>query len=193
MPRNVEVKARIDDLPALRKQLAALPIAGQDILDQTDTFFHVGDGRLKLREFAQGPAELIFYRRPDSSGAKLSHYDRLSCHDPATLKRILTQALGVRGTVKKRREVYFVGPTRIHLDTVEGLGTFLELEVVLQDSDAVEAGEAIASEVLRALQVTPDSLLPGAYIDLLEVADRRSASTDTGTPAVSEECSLRSR
>jgi predicted adenylyl cyclase CyaB len=176
MPRNVEVKARIDDLPALRKQLAVLPIAGQDILDQTDTFFHVGNGRLKLREFAHGPAELIFYQRPDSTGAKLSHYDRLPCHDPATLKRILTQALGVRGTVKKRREVYFIGPTRIHLDTVEGLGTFLELEVVLQDSDAVEAGEAIASEVLQALRVTPGSLLPGAYIDLLEIADRCSAT-----------------
>jgi adenylate cyclase class IV len=141
----------------------------------------------------RAPPELIFYQRPDSPGAKLSHYERLSCRDPATLKRNLTQALGVRGTVKKRREVYFVGPTRIHLDTVEGLGTFLELEVVLQDSDAVEAGEAIASEVLRALRVPPASLLPGAYIDLLEVADRRFPSTDTGTPSVSEECSLRSR
>lgn len=168
MDRNVEIKARVDDLETVRCRLATLLIRGEEHLDQIDTFFRVAQGRLKLREFAGGSAELIYYERPDSPGAKLSQYERLPSLEPTRLKRVLTAALGVRGTVTKHRDVYLVGQTRIHLDTVEGLGTFLELEVVLGESDTPEAGEAIAIDLLRALQIPPGSLLRGAYIDLLE-------------------------
>ena len=77
-------------------------------------------------------------------------------------------ALGVRGTVMKHRDVYLVGQARIHLDTVDRLGTFLELEVILGESDTLASGEAKATDLLRALQVSPERLLEGAYIDLLE-------------------------
>ncbi|HEX5418557.1 MAG TPA: class IV adenylate cyclase [Gammaproteobacteria bacterium] len=168
MARNVEIKARVDDLEALRRRLATLPIRGEEHLDQIDTFFRVAHGRLKLREFADGSAELIYYDRPDNRGVKLSQYERLPLPKPAALKRVLTTSLGVRGTVTKHRDVYLLGQTRIHLDTVERLGTFLELEVVLGESDTPESSEALATELLRALQIAPQSLLPGAYIDLLE-------------------------
>lgn len=168
MPRNVEIKARVDDLEALRARLATLPIRREEHLDQIDTFFRVARGRLKLREFPDGSAELIYYERADNPGAKLSHYERLPYPEPTPLKRALTAALGVRGTVTKHRDVYLVGQTRIHLDTVERFGTFLELEVVLGESDTLESGEAIATDLLRALQIPPGSLLRGAYIDLLE-------------------------
>lgn len=168
MARNVEIKARVDDLEALQARVAALPIRGEEHLDQTDTFFSVAHGRLKLRELTDGPAELIYYERPDTPGAKVSHYERLPCLDPATLKRMLTAALGVRGTVTKHRDVYLVGQTRIHIDTVAGLGTFLELEVVLAASDTMDSGEAIARDLLRVLHVPAGTLRSGAYIDLLE-------------------------
>ena len=168
MARNVEIKARVDDLEGLRHRLATLPIRGEEHLDQIDTFFRVAHGRLKLREFADGSAELIYYERPDNGGVKLSQYERLPLPKPTALKQVLTTSLGVRGTVTKHRDVYLVGQTRIHLDTVDGLGTFLELEVVLEESDTPEAGEAIVIELLRALQIAPGSLLRGAYIDLLE-------------------------
>jgi predicted adenylyl cyclase CyaB len=168
MARNIEVKARIDDLATLRRRVAALPIRGEERLDQTDTFFQVPRGRLKLREFAVGCAELIYYERPDRCGAKISRYERLTCPDPAALKRALAAALGVRGTVKKHRDVYLVGQARIHLDTVEGLGTFFELEVELGEHDTRESGEANAAELLRVLHIAPESHLSGAYIDLLE-------------------------
>ncbi|MGH8220759.1 MAG: class IV adenylate cyclase [Steroidobacteraceae bacterium] len=168
MARNVEIKARIDDLDALRSRLAALSVRGEEHLDQTDTFFRVARGRLKLREFANGPAELIYYERPDVPGAKVSHYERLPSPEPAALKRMLAAALGVRGTVMKHRDVYLMGPTRIHVDVVYGLGTFLELEVVLGESDTADFGEAIAATLLQDLRIRPGNLLRGAYIDLLE-------------------------
>jgi len=125
-------------------------------------------GRLKLREFADGTGELIFYERPDQPGPKLSQYDRSPCPDALAVLRALSAALGVRGVVKKRRHVVLVGNTRIHLDEVEGLGSFVELEVVLRDSDSVSAGERTVADLLRALGIPVSSLISGAYLDLLE-------------------------
>jgi len=166
--RNIEVKARIDRLSDVRARLASLPCRGEQQLSQTDTFFHVVRGRLKLRQFADGTGELIFYVRPDQAGPKLSQYDRILCQDALTVLRALSTALGVRGVVKKRRHVVLVGNTRIHLDEVEGLGSFVELEVVLRDSDSVSAGEQTAADLLRALGIPASSLISGAYLDLLE-------------------------
>jgi predicted adenylyl cyclase CyaB len=170
MPRNIEIKARVGDLAALRARVALLPIRGTETLDQTDTFFEVARGRLKLRELADGTGELIFYERPDEPDAKLCRYERLPCSDPSAARRMLASALGVRGTVRKHREVFLVGRTRIHLDAVEGLGSFLELEVVLEASESLEAGRAVAADLMRALEVEPASLVRGAYIDLLRSA-----------------------
>jgi len=166
--RNIEVKARIDSLSDVRARLITLPCHGEHHLYQTDTFFHVVRGRLKLREFADGTGELIFYERPDQPGPKLSQYDRSPCPDALAVLRALSAALGVRGVVKKRRHVVLVGNTRIHLDEVEGLGSFVELEVVLRDSDSVSAGERTVVDLLRALGIPVSSLISGAYLDLLE-------------------------
>uniref|UniRef100_A0A8C3FEW7 CYTH domain-containing protein n=1 Tax=Chrysemys picta bellii TaxID=8478 RepID=A0A8C3FEW7_CHRPI len=85
--------------------------------------------RTSLFPFQDGRGQLIFYERPDSEGPKLSHYSISPTADPAGLKAVLSQALGVQGVVKKERRLYVVGQTRVHLDRVEGLGDFLELEV----------------------------------------------------------------
>jgi len=70
--------------------------------------------------------------------------------------------------VRKRRWLYLVGYTRIHLDVVEGLGRFLELEVMLQPGQSEEEGAAMASDLLLRLGIAEQDLLPGAYMDLLE-------------------------
>jgi predicted adenylyl cyclase CyaB len=80
----------------------------------------------------------------------------------------LTRALGVRGVVKKHRELFIVEQTRIHLDEVEGLGSYLELEVVMRDEQSDAEGEAIANQLLEELGVQQEWLISGAYIDLLE-------------------------
>ncbi|MGK3856667.1 class IV adenylate cyclase, partial [Enterococcus faecium] len=82
-------------------------------------------GRLKLREIDGQAAVLIWYDRPDHDAARLSKYHLVPVADPAALKAALTDALGVRGEVRKRREIYLWHNVRIHLDEVAGLGSFL--------------------------------------------------------------------
>ncbi len=168
MPRNVEIKARVPDMGTVRARAAAMSDALAVVLEQEDTFFNVPDGRLKLRVFPDGKGELIAYRRPDAVGPKTSEYFVYRTPNPEALKDLLTRALGIRGIVRKRRLLYLVGQTRIHLDEVEGLGAFLELEVMLSDRQLEAEGEAIARRLLADLGVRDEDLMSGAYIDLLE-------------------------
>jgi len=168
MPRNVEIKARLRGPAAVRARAAALSDAPAVLLDQEDTFFHTPEGRLKLRTFPDGRGELIFYRRPDEAGPKTSEYFVYRTREPASLHDLLARACGVRAVVRKRRTLYLSGPARIHLDEVEGLGSFLEIEVVLGDGVPSGQGEAVAAQLLERLGVPAGDLVAGAYVDLLE-------------------------
>jgi len=165
--RNVEIKARTLELHAIRARAARLSTAPAQILSQTDTFFVVPHGRLKVREFADGSGELIAYSRSDQLGPKESVYRRVACEKAQDLAAALARALPQRGVVVKRREVFLVGRTRIHLDEVEGLGCFVELEVVLRDGEGVERGQREARDLLDALEIPATDLVASAYIDLL--------------------------
>lgn len=178
MPRNVEIKARLrnGDLGRIRAVALARSTAAPETIRQRDTFYRVTTGRLKLREFADGSAELIAYERPDQTGPKASRYVVSPCAEPALLNEALTRSLGVRGVVEKQREVIHVGQTRVHLDDVARLGHFLELEVVLEESQSIAAGEAVAAEWMDRLGLDARTLVEGAYIDLLEAPDGASAS-----------------
>jgi adenylate cyclase len=172
MPTNVEIKARVADLSALEERVLPLADAGPFDLIQDDTFFPCAVGRLKLRELSPEQGELIFYARPDAAGPKVSDYSLVPTATPALLREALARALGTLGRVRKARRLYLVGKTRAHLDRVEGLGTFLELEVVLAEGDSIEWGEAEARRLLAALKVPAGDLLEGAYLDLLPGAMR---------------------
>jgi adenylate cyclase class IV len=167
MARNVEVKARIASVEALLPRARALADASERLIEQDDTFFACANGRLKLRDFGNGTGELIHYQRADTTGPKLSDYVRVPTSDPAALREALARAHGVIGQVRKTRWLLIAGATRIHLDRVEGLGDFLELEVVLREGQGVQEGEAIAERLLRDLGIDPAQRLAGAYLDLL--------------------------
>ncbi len=167
MSRNIEIKARAADLSRIETRARVLADQGPFDLQQDDTFFVCPNGRLKLRELAPDRGELIFYRRPDVPGPKLSEYTMASTATPGLLRAILGDALGVLGRVRKRRRLYLAGQTRIHLDQVEGLGTFVELEVVLDESQSAQEGEAIAEHLLAELGVGKPDLVSGAYLDHL--------------------------
>lgn len=168
MATNIEIKARIPDFATLQQRVEALSDTPVKVLDQEDTFFDTPQGRLKLRELAPNLGYLIYYERPDASGPKASNYFLSKTEEPDTLKTALTKALSVRGVVRKRRLLYMIGNTRIHLDQVEGLGTYLEFEVVLQSDQTLEHGEAIANDLMARLGIQASDLVQGAYIDLLE-------------------------
>jgi adenylate cyclase class IV len=168
MPRNVEIKARIASVEALLPRARALAGgAAPVVIEQDDQFFPCAHGRLKLRAFADGTAELLAYDRADTAGPKVSDYVRAPVADAAVLRDALTRALGDGGRVVKQRWLLLADQTRIHLDRVQGLGDFLELEVVLHDDQTVAEGERIAHALLAALGVDASQLLTGAYRDLL--------------------------
>jgi predicted adenylyl cyclase CyaB len=168
MPTNIEIKARAPEFAALQVRARQLSDSPMQTITQTDTFFCTPKGRLKLREFGAGYAQLIYYERTDQSGPKRSDYYVSETHDSEHLKSVLSSALGVRGTVRKVRYLYMIGQTRVHLDEVQELGNFLELEVVLGPGETEEQGQAIAQNLITALGVKTDDLLENAYIDLLE-------------------------
>ena len=107
-----------------------------------DTYFRTRAGRLKLRESSLSGGELIPYLRPDAGGARRSDYRVIPVDDPPGVKALLTELLGVHRVVVKQREIFLAGNVRIHLDRVEGLGTFLELEAVFDGHPAAEPGES---------------------------------------------------
>ena len=168
MARNVEIKARVREPERVRQ--AALALADGPIrhLEQEDTFYHVPRGRLKLRVLSPGCGELIAYERPDTGAPAQSTYFIHRTEDPEGLHRTLEPALGVRGVVRKTRDLLLTGRTRIHLDEVVGLGNFLELEVVLEEGQSEAEGAAEARDLLRALGVPAEDMIACAYIDLLE-------------------------
>jgi len=168
MPANIEIKARARDFPGLHRRAETLSGGLAQVISQVDTFFHTDKGRLKLRELGTGRAQLVFYTRPDASGPKRSDYHIFETDDPEPLKVALTLALGLRGVVRKTRYLYLVGQTRLHLDDVEGLGQFMELEVVLSADQADADGQAIAEELMHELGISSEDLLEGAYMDMLE-------------------------
>jgi adenylate cyclase class IV len=170
MARNVEIKARIGDVDALLARAQPLADGPPEHIEQDDTFFACARGRLKLRDFGDGSGELIHYERADDSGPRLSDYVRAPTSDAAALREALSRAHAVIGRVRKTRLLLLVGPTRIHLDRVEGLGDFMELEVVLRPEQTLEEGAAIADALMTHLQVPASQRLAGAYLDLLSAA-----------------------
>ena len=167
MPRNVEIKARIASVEQLKTVAASISDGDPVEILQDDTFFHCASGRLKLRAFADGAGVLIFYQRTDDKGPKQSFFTMSPTHAPDALRETLSLACGVSGRVKKHRTLFTLGRTRIHLDRVEGLGDYLELEVMLADGEAVEVGEQEAYVVMTRLGITKQQLVEGAYLDLL--------------------------
>ncbi|XP_014471808.1 PREDICTED: uncharacterized protein LOC106742947 [Dinoponera quadriceps] len=172
--RNVEIKSRLQDIDSAISKAKQLSGSNNAIvIKQHDTFFKAAEGRLKIRQFEDNTAEYIFYKRPNVLGPKLCSYNKITLNTDTTelLLNILSESMGVVGVVKKIRQLFIVGQTRIHIDQVDGLGNFVELEVVLQEDQDVETGQKIANDLMQALSVTNDDLIAEAYIDLLNKAN----------------------
>jgi predicted adenylyl cyclase CyaB len=167
MSRNVEVKAQVADVSSLRMRIESLGATVAEELHQTDTFFTIPFGRLKLREFGINSGELIYYLRPDTPGPKVSRYTRAPVTSVAAMRDVLSESLGVSAIVRKRRMVFVLNDTRIHLDQVEDLGAFMELEVVLRDTQAVADATRVAFCLLDALAIRRSDLVSEAYVDLI--------------------------
>ena len=148
-------------------------------------FFHVRDARLKLRTVhsssgAAPQGELIRYRRDDLAEVRCSNYSIARTPDPQILRDILSGTLGVIGIIKKTRTLYLAGQTRIHIDRVEGLGDFLEFEVVLRENQSEDDGKHIAKHLLADFGIDARDLIAEAYVDLLRL--KRVSSSQLHSP-----------
>ena len=167
MSRNIEIKAKIHRTEALVSIIASLAETGPFHILQHDTFFNCPLGKLKLRAFSANAGELIYYQRPELNGPKLSLYHISPTTEPDSLRDTLALAYGILGTVRKRRTLYLLGKTRIHLDHVDTLGDFLELEVVLSENQSISSGESFALELMAKIGILPSQLIPTSYLELL--------------------------
>lgn len=167
--RNIEIKAKIEDPEGIISKLEQTDKHVSAVIKQHDIFFHSATGRLKLRKFQDGSGELIQYERQNAITPQLSTYEKVSLNsgDCLLMDNILTKSNGRIGVVNKTRRLYLIGQTRVHIDNVEGLGDFLELEVVLKEEEDVQIGEDIAKDLMITLGIKEKDLIANAYIDLL--------------------------
>ncbi len=164
--RNIEIKARVENLDEVLQLALQLGAREQGVQVDTDTYFHVPLGRLKLRVHeGNAGGTLIAYHRPDSTESRLSDYTLVPIDDSDALRAALTQTLGILATVRKSRRVLLYGATRIHLDVVDGLGCFVELETVL-NGQALDQAEAEHRHVRDALRLDQAERIAVSYCDL---------------------------
>jgi predicted adenylyl cyclase CyaB len=166
MGHNVEIKAFVDNVVEFEKLVASISDTKMEVLTQEDIFFNSSKGRLKLRIFDECSGQLIAYSRDDADCPTSSTYEIFPTDDPSGMRSILELSLGTAGEVIKERHLYMVGRTRIHIDRVECLGTFVELEVVLGENDTVEDGAKVASDLMERLSISESSLIDVAYVDM---------------------------
>ncbi len=168
MRANLELKARCADLASARERAREIATSWLGVDEQVDTYFSTRAGRLKLRESSLSGAQLVPYFRADERAVKRSDYQRIAVEDGVGLVRMLSAMLGVHRVVRKRREIALYENVRIHLDRVDGLGTFIELEAVW---DGAEAGLAEQQRKLAFLRerlgVRDEDLIAGSYETLL--------------------------
>ena len=170
MPRNLEVKARIPALQKAEQIARSINAYPAGCLDQVDTYFNVQRGRLKLREINRDHAELIYYSRNELSKCRESDYEVFTSENISMLKKILEASLGIRAIVRKRRKLYMYQSTRIHLDEVEQLGCFLELESPIEQS--AETAREVVDFLLREFGVKESDCILGSYVDLIMANER---------------------
>ena len=164
---NVELKARDPDPEATRARCLALGAVEAGVLTQRDTYFAGRDGRLKLREQDGERAELIAYGRPDSTEASESTYVLAPVADADAMAEALDTGLGATVVVSKRRRLLLWEGVRIHLDEVEGLGSFVEFEAVLPEAGSLDEARAKVTRLRESLGIVDDALVSVGYSDLL--------------------------
>ncbi|MBP3191103.1 class IV adenylate cyclase [Natronogracilivirga saccharolytica] len=165
--QNIEIKARCEQQDNVRQFLKENKAVYKGTDHQIDTYFHVSQGRLKLRK---GSVEnnLIYYKRTDSAGPKNSRVLLYPAEGDSALGQLLADALGTLAVVDKKREIYFIDNVKFHIDSVETLGSFIEIEAIDRDgSIGIEKLRQQCDYYLNKLGISDDQLVPVSYSDML--------------------------
>ncbi len=164
---NVEIKAKCDDPTFILDYLIKNGADFKGTDEQTDTYFNVTNGRLKLRE---GVIEnnLIFYERENKAGPKNSHFNLVKIEDAKKMKEVLMRSIGIKVIVVKRREIYYIKNVKFHIDEVPGLGSFIEIEAgnVIDDLSEEQLNEQ-CNFYLNEFGIKHEDLIEESYSDML--------------------------
>lgn len=171
MPRNLELKATFPSIVEAVRIADRLGARRRGTLRQTDTYFLVGSDRLKLREIRGDHAELISYRRPNKSSTRYSEYTVERVSDPSRMKRLFSRLFGIRVVVVKRRILFIYKNARIHIDSVAGLGNYIEFEVLVLHG--AKQAETLMVFLRNEFGIGRNSLIGGSYSDILIRRQRR--------------------
>jgi predicted adenylyl cyclase CyaB len=165
MPKNLEIKSKYASASKAMAIARKIGASSQGTLSQTDTYFKVKSGRLKLREIDGRRFELIYYHRPNTRSSRFSDYTIIPVQDPRPVKAVLASVLGLAVVVRKKRTLFLLKNARIHIDSVHGLGVFIEFEVV------VKRGKEQAKKLMRFLRkqfaIEKKMVLGGSYSDMI--------------------------
>ncbi len=163
---NVEIKAKSSDSEKIRKILKEQHAEFKGIDNQTDTYFNVNNGRLKLRE-SNIENHLIFYKRQNIKEPKQSDVLLFKTNPESELKNILTQSLGILATIVKSREIYFIDNVKFHIDNVQSLGDFVEIEAIGKDNFSKEKLTEQCNFYLNLFKIQKDNLISESYSDMI--------------------------
>ncbi len=163
---NIEIKAKCENIAKIRNILLSHNADYEGVDNQIDTYFQAKHGRLKLRE---GNIEnsLIHYHRDDQAAAKESIVTLYHSKDSASLKEILTKAIGTKIVVDKKREIYFIDNVKFHLDTVAKLGEFVEIEAIGNENNKTDLQKQ-CNYYINLFGIKADDLVSSSYSDMLE-------------------------
>lgn len=165
--KNIEIKARCENLTFVRNKLHELKADFKGVDHQIDTYYNSREGRLKMRE-GNIETNLIHYNRPNQSGPKQSDFTLFKTDNPEGLKDILSKSMGVKVVVDKKREIYFIKNVKFHIDEVQELGNFVEIEVTDMKGDrTVQEMQVVCEEYMQILNIKSNDLLQVSYNDLL--------------------------
>ncbi|MDI6778708.1 MAG: class IV adenylate cyclase [Bacteroidota bacterium] len=165
MPINLELKAKVNSKDNIKSLLNDLGATFECKMVQVDTYFNVSKGRLKLREIDKKESQLIYYNRKESTTEMWSNYQIVKVDEPGRLKEVLAASNGIRVVMKKFRELYKYENCRIHIDDVEELGSFMELEVIHNDSESKT--KELFDMIKEKLSAEIEENINESYSDLL--------------------------
>jgi adenylate cyclase class IV len=173
--QNIEFKAELRDLDLARTICHAIAATHIASLEQTDTYYRIADGRLKKREAIGEPAEVIFYRRDNRATVRPSEFTILT--EAEAQLRYGTQPLHIWVVVRKTRDLWLSGATRIHLDRVEGLGTFIEFESLVSRTNPASSAHEHVAALREQFRPAMGGAIDCSYSDMLARDQESTAST----------------
>ena len=163
---DVEIKAKCESHDFIRSTLKSKGAYFKGVDYQTDVYFKVNNGRLKLRK-GNIEGALVFYERENVKGIKPSNFSLYKSKDPESLEAILRASLGIMIEVVKKREMYYIDNVKFNIDIVENLGKFIEIEAMTENPDDIEDLTKIVNNYLREFKIREEDLQSLSYSDLL--------------------------